>query len=102
MVSNALEERYEEPILGMEKFVEEDGKLKALFGSGQARWIKAPNNSRPPATSKAAHHGDFDDDVPTIVSTLADVFHPGKMVKAPDFKFGRSNSSLSARRRELG
>jgi len=102
MVSNALEERYEEPILGMEKFVEADDKLKAIFGSGRARWIKAPNNSRPPATSKAAHHGDFDDDIPTVVSTLADVFYPGKMAKAPVFKFGRSISSSSARRRELG
>jgi hypothetical protein len=102
MVSNALEERYEEPILGMEKFVEADDKLKELFGSGRARWVRAPNNSRPPARSKAAHHGDFDDDIPTILSTLADVFHPGKPAIAPVFKFGRSNSSSSARRRELG
>jgi hypothetical protein len=102
MVSNALEEHYGEPLLGMEKFVRDDNALTALFASGKARWVKAPNNARKPNTSKASHHGDFDDDPPTLMSTLADILSAETLPTANIFKFGRSASSSSDRRHQLG
>jgi hypothetical protein len=100
MVSNALEETYEEPILGMEKFVSGDKDLKAIFSKKGARWVKTPDNTSVPGASQAAHHGDFDDDWPTLMSTLADILPV--VPKENVFEFGRSTSSLSARRRQLG
>jgi len=102
MVSNSLEEHYGEPLLGMEKFVRADDDLTGLFSSGKARWVRAPNNARKPGTSKASHHGDFDDDPPTLMSTLADILPAEKVPTANIFKFGRSASTSSARRRQLG
>jgi len=104
LVSNALEERFEEPILGMEKFVEGDKDLVKLFAKGKARWVKAPDTTHEPGDSKARRHGDFDDDQPTLVSTLAQILPPDKMasVDMSTFKFQRSSSSLGDRRRSLG
>ncbi|MFD2938224.1 C1 family peptidase [Spirosoma flavum] len=62
-----------EPILGLEKFIKGDEDLTNLFNSKSADWILAPNTS--PENSKncstAHHHGDFDDDRPTVKATLA-------------------------------
>ncbi len=102
MVSNALEVDYGMPLLGMEKFVQDDKDLQALIASGTVRWIKAPDDKHEPGDSEARRHGDFDDDPPTLMSTLADILSPEKMPKENIFKFGRSVSSLSDRRRQLG
>jgi hypothetical protein len=102
MVSNALEEDYGVPLLGMEKFVQDDKELQALIASGVARWVKAPDNLHEPGDSRASRHGDFDDDPPTLMSTLADILPKEKMPKDNIFKFGRSVSSLGDRRRQLG
>jgi hypothetical protein len=102
MVSNALEEHYEEPILGMEKFVQVDKDLQKLFSKGKARWVKAPDNTSEPGASKARRHGDFDDDPPTLMSTLAAILPAEMMPKENVFKFGRSSASLGDRRRQLG
>lgn len=102
LVSNALEYELSEPLLGMEKFVRNDAELTSLFKHPDHRWVKTPNNSRPPAASKARHHGDFDDDPPTLMSTLANILPKEKMPKANIFEFKRSSSSLGDRRRQLG
>ena len=100
MVSNALEKKIGEPLLGMERFVNEDEKLTDLFKEPYANWVKAPKTNY----SNAKHHGDFDDDVPTVVSTLADIIKPDKLrgKKEDIFNFKRSAASLSDRRRSLG
>jgi len=102
MVSNALEENFREPILGMEKFVQDDAELNALFSSGLARWVKAPDHVGVPPVSKASEHGDFDDDTPTLMSTLAFMLPSAQMPEANVFRFNRSTASLSDRRRQLG
>lgn len=102
MVSNALEENLSEPILGMEKFVKEDTDLKALFSDGVARWVKAPDHTGDPPVSKSSKHGDFDDDTPTLMSTLAFMVPSMKRPETDVFKFRRSSASLSNRRRQLG
>jgi hypothetical protein len=102
LVSNALEDDYAVPILGMEKFVQEDADLMALFNSDKARWVKAPDDKRDPGDSKARRHGDFDDDPRTLMSTLEYILPRREMPKENAFKFERSQSSLSDRRKQLG
>jgi hypothetical protein len=102
MVSNALEEDYGEPLLGMEKFVQDDKELQTLISSGKARWVQAPDNMHEPGDSRASRHGDFDDDPPTLMSTLANILPKEEMPKENIFEFRRSISSLGDRRRQLG
>jgi hypothetical protein len=59
------------PIFGMEKWLKKpDAALKKLLA--KIDWVKAPNTNDPSTGkgSKAAHHGDFDDDDATVKSTL--------------------------------
>jgi hypothetical protein len=81
LVSNAFEDQPRvpvlhprgTPILGMERFVEDDPELTALFKRRTADWVLAPNG-RPAGSdgaSRATSHGSFDDDRPTVTATLA-------------------------------
>lgn len=70
LVSNAFEEtpripgiKDGVPILGMEKYVK--ASLGSLFDGKNKQWFIAPG-----AASKARHHGDFDNDKATLLSTL--------------------------------
>lgn len=110
LVSNAFEERERiplfqkngEPILGMEKFIRLDTELSALFKSGKADWVRSPNTAEDgsPSHSTSRHHGDFDDDKPTVLATLARILGQGTS-QAP-FEFARTPASLRARRLRLG
>lgn len=80
LVSNAFEEKERIPLfrdgealLGMERFIEADPELKALFASGRADLVIAPNTDAEgaPGASQARHHGDFDDDQRTVMATFA-------------------------------
>ncbi|MBC7859710.1 MAG: hypothetical protein H7Z39_13255, partial [Burkholderiaceae bacterium] len=80
LVSNAFEEKERIPLfrdgealLGMERFILADPELKALFGSGQADLVIAPNTDPEgaPGASQARRHGDFDDDHHTVMATFA-------------------------------
>jgi hypothetical protein len=94
-----------EPLLGMERYVRADKDLIELFGlrDGTARkgceWILAPNlqPSGKPDASTARHHGDFDDDVPTLLATLARIAGPPAAGQTPMI-LKRSQSSISDRR----
>jgi hypothetical protein len=109
LVSNAFEKRERiplfqkdgEPILGMEKFVRADAELSALFKNDKADWVRSPNTAvdGSPIHSTARHHGDFDDDKPTVLATLARILGHGAS-QAP-FEFARTPSSLRARRLQL-
>jgi hypothetical protein len=80
LVSNAFEAKARipmlrndgTPILGMAKFVSRSSALDTLFDDGSAVWIKAPNDevAGSPGASAATHHGDFDDDKPTLLALL--------------------------------
>jgi hypothetical protein len=102
LVSNALEDGYGVPLLGMEKFVQDDADLIALIESGKVRWVRAPDEKRDPGDSKARRHGDFDDDPPTLMSTIEEILPRKEMPKGNVYKFERSSSSLSDRRKQLG
>jgi hypothetical protein len=109
LVSNAFEERFHmpgfpqhagEPILGMEKWVTRTaskGGLGNFFGD-HAEWIRTPNQE--PAgsirRSTARHHGDFDDDVPTLQAALGRIL--ARQTLKSSFAFHASASSLRNRR----
>lgn len=109
LVSNALEARQRIPVfqpdgealLGMEKFVERDPALQALFRSRRCEWVRSPNPlpSGHPSAARATAHGAFDDDEATVRATLARILAgdgaPG------EFTFHRSAGSLRDRRREV-
>lgn len=108
MVANALEELPRVPVfregqamLGMDKFVRGDRQLLELFKRKDAEWILAPNNE-PEASrrnSTARHHGDFDDDGPTVKATFARITNAG--ITEGDMAFARSASSQQAKREGL-
>lgn len=86
LVSNALEDearipgfRDGWPVLGMQKFIDKDKSLSALFNSGQAELVLSPNNE--PAASlracTARSHGAFDDDQLCVQSTFSRLILPG-------------------------
>jgi hypothetical protein len=108
LVSNAFEAkariplfREGEPLLGMQKFVRQDKQLSALFKKSTSNWILAPNTEPEDSedASTATHHGDFDDDGPTVKATLARIL--GKTKKDATFTINRSASSLRERRLQL-
>ena len=112
LVSNAFETKPRipgfrndgEPILGMEKFINKDADLKELF-TGKADLILAPNTEPEglPSSSTARHHGDFDDDLPTVKATFARILQPTKpgTMAAVDLAFNSSASALRNRRLQL-
>lgn len=81
LVSNAFEKTPHipilqpdgEPLLGMAKFIETNTALRNLIKQERVDWVQAPNSkdSSDLGASAARHHGDFDDDVATVSSTLA-------------------------------
>ena len=101
MVSNALEDRRGEPLLGMAKYVGQDDELVSIFHSKEHAWIQTPNDApeASPWASKARHHGDFDDDQATLQSTLLRII--GLESDLPEFNIRRSASSLRNRRLNL-
>lgn len=92
LVSHALEERLREPgfpggpdrtpgvpLLGLARDVGPWNRGRRVFGSKRAAWVLAPND-RPagePDASRAARHGDFDDDAATVRATLARILGAG-------------------------
>jgi len=73
LVSNAFEGRREMPIMGMQKFLEEDPKVLALLSSavdGRPGLVVAGVGDTPGAISKSDTHGGFDNDPNTMNSVL--------------------------------
>jgi hypothetical protein len=109
LVSNAFEETARiplihpdgEPILGMQKCVEEDDAVNSIFKQKRADWIRSPN-TKPVGSADAAqsmHHGDFDDDEATVKATLARIL--GKSTTKGEFSFQRSATSKRGIRRRI-
>jgi hypothetical protein len=95
------------PLLGLERHVLEDARLKQLLGArraaSRAAWVRAPN-AEPQGTaagSRASRHGDFDDDPATVQATLAIIRGEAAASKAR-FSFPRGVQSRREMRRSLG
>jgi hypothetical protein len=104
LVSNAFEKRFHmpgfpkhngEPILGMETWLK---GMDSFFGD-RAEWVRSPNQEPDgsPDRSTARHHGDFDDDMPTLQATLARILR-----REVSSKFAFHSSASSLRNRRLG
>ncbi len=81
-------------VLGMQKFIAADADLTQLFRRRGAELVHAPNTEPPGSTASSAarHHGDFDDDRATVISTLARILGKQAAETAP------SSTSMRARR----
>lgn len=110
LVSNAFEDKQKPPfsrdgtpLLGMQKFIEKDPALDALFDGGGAELVLSPNNQPPESTraSLASHHGDFDDDAATVQSTFARFLLPAAS-KAAATKPGKAVRAIAARKAFAG
>ncbi|HEX3204550.1 MAG TPA: hypothetical protein VHQ67_07350, partial [Nitrospiraceae bacterium] len=110
--SNAFEEdpriplfRDGVPLLGMEKFIleKEAGALQALIKASKVKWVRSPNaDVEVEDRSTSQHHGDFDDDRPTLLATLARILKKDPTETGDGtFTIHRSASSLRDRRRQL-
>ncbi|HEY0060641.1 MAG TPA: C1 family peptidase [Telluria sp.] len=110
LVSNAFEDtaripgfREGVPILGMEKTIVANERLKTLFATSNAELIVGPNNNGPDSNtaSTARKHGDFDDDPATVRSTFMRILATGAgssrpvSIKEEDIAFAASATHLS-------
>jgi hypothetical protein len=102
LVSNAFEEQVHfgpqqqgEPLLGLYRDVSQT-LTQYMEGSGPTReWIVSPTNG----VSTANHHGDFNDDTPTLLHTLRRVIGGQPVLPAkPSATALPAKTSLSARR----
>jgi hypothetical protein len=85
LVSNAFERRPRipflrpdgEPLLGMEKFLNVDRDIQRLIRNKQMEHVRAPNAEGEGSfgASTVSAHGGFDDDKPTVLSTLARILN---------------------------
>jgi hypothetical protein len=112
LVSNAFENRVRiplfrdgVPILGMEKFIEKDPELMKLFKLAKAEWIHSPN-AEPPDSNRHAtssSHGGFDDDGPTVRSTLNRIIASAQEPAGATgpMRFANSASSMRDTRAQL-
>jgi phage terminase Nu1 subunit (DNA packaging protein) len=89
------------PLLGMQRFINNDATLKKLFTGKNAELILAPNAypEGSPQHSACRSHGGFDDDKATVNATLARMLNAATAEK--DFFFFQSASSLKDRRQKL-
>ena len=103
LVSKALEESTNEPMLGLEKSITRDADLITLFKDTNADWVRTPIEELLPQIniSKARQHGDFDDDPDTLRSTLARIIPQDKLPPPSIFQFKRSSASNFDQRQNL-
>jgi hypothetical protein len=107
LVSNAFEAKARiplfrdgVPILGMEKFLARDEALLQLIRSRRIELVLTPNAELEGAAtaSTARHHGDFDDDLPTVKATLRRIVGDGEVDPEHGMEFQRSAGSLREQR----
>ncbi|MFT3799630.1 MAG: caspase family protein [Burkholderiaceae bacterium] len=79
LIHHALEPARRTPILGLETSIRADPRAAALFGLvgpgssvGRVVW-SVTSSTTGNSASTARHHGDFDDDIPTLNSVAANV-----------------------------
>ena len=96
LVSAAFEKRFRlpfsrkkgEPLLGLERDAGLNSELKSFWNDNTRRLLVAPATPQ----SDASHHGDFDNDPPTLASTLQRITAAAALRPGP--------STLSVRRRK--
>jgi hypothetical protein len=108
LLSNAFEDQPRiplihpqgEPLLGIQKFIDADPSIGAIFADGTADRVIAPTNGLPPGdpnSSEAKHHADFDDDRATVLAALARIL--GSATAAANATIGFKSGA--SRKREI-
>lgn len=89
------------PIVGMERFIRSDNRLKKWFNGRKRQWVLSPNTASTgtPGHSTALRHGDFDDDRATLLATLARVL--GRPLPATEMDVHHSKAALHDRRKRI-
>lgn len=94
-----------EPILGMAKFIEPNTAIRNLINQNRLDWVQAPNSKDTSdlGASAARHHGDFDDDVATVSSTLARILGAANVTSRAreSFSFKSGTSRIQNIRKRL-
>ncbi|HET9328391.1 MAG TPA: C1 family peptidase [Candidatus Eisenbacteria bacterium] len=94
-----------EPLLGMEWWIEKDRALVSLLESKMCAWVKTPNTAPEGSmdASTAQHHGDFDDDTPTVKSALARILgaQGASTIERGELQFENSAATWASRREVL-
>jgi len=92
-----------EPLLGLQKCVDADPAIRAIFANAADRII-APTSVLPPGdpdASLAKHHPDFDDDPATVLATLARILGSTKAAATAPIDFRSGNSKKREIRRKI-
>lgn len=89
------------PILGMQKFINQDKELSKLFSAKKADWILSPNSKEEGAldASRSNSHGGFDDDKATVKATFGRILDHQAYSK--ELEFQSSASAMEDRRNQL-
>lgn len=110
LVSHAFEDRMRvpllapsgEPLLGMQKHLEDHKGFARMVRDGVAHWVLAPNHETDgPGASACDSHGGFDDDEATVRGTLARILGQPVPVKDAALTFRRSAAKQRDMRRVL-
>lgn len=126
LVSHAFEKqqriplfREGEAILGMERHITQHQSWNELLKLKRVEWVVSPNNEPKgsPKASNSWHHGDFDNDLHTVLATFAHITvadganaaqsSKSKMTsrkvasRRTKLKFAETPGSMTARRKEL-
>ncbi len=86
LVSNAFERRREVPLLGMQRFIDKDPALKALFEkttNGFPSLVVAGVNGPEHSVSRSESHGGFDNDPSTLNSLLCRILNVHRLADIP-------------------
>ncbi len=105
LVHHSFEDPDETPILGLEENLAADTNLSAFFSSGSNEIVfsvTSPSAGKK-ASTDAVHHGDFDNDVPTMNSVCRRILNVHDNTPITDFPEtrGRSLDPLEALNQEL-
>ena len=88
LIHHALEPERRTPVLGLEISVRSDADTATLFGLNGATGVpgrlvwSVTDNGDGRSSSRSVHHGDFDDDAPTLNSVAANVLNEPRARKA--------------------
>jgi hypothetical protein len=84
--------------------VDGDPAIRAIFSSGTADRVIAPTSGLKPGdpnASEAKHHADFDDDLPTVLATLARILGSAKAAADTPIAFTSGASRKRETRRKI-
>ena len=75
--------------------------MQGLLKQRRIEWVRSPNQEQigTAGASRAARHGDFDDDEATVRATLARILGRGRVTQSIDFS--STGAGKRARRKQL-